>query len=137
VKTYHPTAKEVKRKWHLIDAKGKVLGRLATDIAMKLMGKQKVEYSPHMDNGDIVVAYNASEIKVTGKKAEQKMYYGHSGYPGGFKEVTYRKMKEEHPERILELAVKRMLPENRLRDKRMARFFIYPGVNYGHMEKFQ
>lgn len=137
MKTYHPTAKEVKRNWHLIDAKGKILGRLSTDIAMKLMGKQKAEYSPHMDNGDIVVVYNASEIKVTGKKAEQKMYYGHSGYPGGFKETTYKKMKEDHPERILELAVRRMLPVNRLRDKRMARFFIYKGVEYGYKDKFK
>ena len=137
MKTYHPTAKEVKRNWHLIDAKDKVLGRLSTDIAMKLMGKQKAEYSPHMDNGDAVVVYNAADIKVTGKKAEQKKYFGHSGYPGGFKEVTYAKLMKENPTRILELAVKRMLPENRLRDKRMARFFIYPGSEYGHKEKFQ
>ena len=137
MKTYHPTAKEVKRNWHLIDAKDKILGRLSTDIAMKLMGKQKAEYSPHMDNGDAVVVYNAADIKVTGKKAEQKKYFGHSGYPGGFKEVTYAKLMKENPTRILELAVKRMLPENRLRDKRMARFFIYPGNEYGHKEKFQ
>ena len=122
--TYHPTAKEVVRKWHLVDARGQVLGRMASGIAMKLMGKQRSDYSPHMDNGDNVVVINASEIKVTGNKEEQKKYYGHSGYPGGFKEVSYKEMKERHPERIVELAVKRMLPENRLRDKRMARLFI-------------
>src|SRR5579859_5486729 len=124
MKTYQPKAKEVKRNWIMIDAKDKVLGRLATDIAVKLMGKNKPDYSPHMDNGDNVVVINAKDIRVTGKKEEQKKYFGHSGYPGGFKEISYAKMKATHPERILELAVKRMLPENRLRDKRMARFFI-------------
>ncbi len=122
--TYQPKAKEVKRNWLLIDAKGKVLGRLATEIATKLMGKHKAVYSPHMDNGDYIVVINAREIKVTGRKEEQKKYYRHSGYPGGFKEVSYKEMKEKHPTRILELAVKRMLPDNRLRDKRMTRLFI-------------
>lgn len=122
--TYHPKKKEVKRGWKLYDAKDQVLGRLATQIAMSLMGKTKADYSPHMDNGDNVVVVNANDIKVTGNKAEQKKYYSHSGYPGGFKEVSYSQMKATHPERILELAVKRMLPDNRLRDKRMARFFI-------------
>jgi large subunit ribosomal protein L13 len=122
--TFHPKAKEVKRGWQLFDAKDKVLGRLATDIAMTLMGKKKRDYSPHMDNGDNVVVINAAFIKVTGKKEEQKKYYRHSGYPGGFKEISYKQMKATHPERILELAVKRMLPTNRLRDKRMARLII-------------
>ncbi len=122
--TFHPKQKEVKRGWKLFDAKDKVLGRLATDIAMTLMGKKKRDYSPHMDNGDNVVVINAAFIKVTGKKEEQKKYYRHSGYPGGFKEISYKQMKATHPERILELAVKRMLPTNRLRDKRMARFII-------------
>ncbi len=124
MKTFQPKAKEVKRNWHLIDAKGKVLGRLATEIATRLMGKHKVDYSPHMDNGDNVVVINAGLIKLTGKKEEQKNYYSHSGYPGGFKTVSYQDMKKKHPTRILELAVKRMLPENRLRDKRMTRFHI-------------
>ena len=122
--TFHPKAKEVKRGWQLFDAKDKILGRLATDIAMTLMGKKKRDYSPHMDNGDNVVVINAAFIKVTGKKEEQKKYYRHSGYPGGFKEISYKQMKATHPERILELAVKRMLPTNRLRDKRMARLII-------------
>lgn len=135
--SYHPKESEVKRNWQLVDAKGKILGRLATDIAMKLMGKQKPDYSPHMDNGDKVVVINAKEIKVTGKKAEQKMYYSHSGYPGGFKEVSYAQMQSTHPERILELAVKRMLPDNRLRDKRMARLFVFLTEKHDYADKFK
>lgn len=136
MKTYQPKAKEVKRNWILFDGNRKVLGRLATDIAMKLMGKHKPDYSPHMDNGDNVVVINAKEIIVTGKKAEQKKYYSHSGYPGGFKEVSYKQMQVTHPERILQLAVKRMLPENRLRDKRMARFFISLTSKNPYEDKF-
>lgn len=124
MKTYQPKASEIIRNWHLIDAKDKVLGRLSTDVAMRLMGKNKRDYSPHMDNGDYVVVINAGLIKLTGKKEEQKKYYSHSGYPGGFKEVSFAQMKQNHPERILQLAVKRMLPENRLRDKRMTRLLI-------------
>lgn len=134
--TYQPKAKEVKRNWLLIDAKGKVLGRLATEIATKLMGKHKADYSPHMDNGDYIVVINAKEIKVTGNKEEQKKYYRHSGYPGGFREVSYKEMKEKHPTRILELAVKRMLPDNRLRDKRMTRLFIILDSKNPYESKF-
>lgn len=123
-KTFQPKESEVKRDWKLVDAKDKILGRLATDLSAMLMGKKKRDYSAHMDNGDNVTVINASLIKVTGKKEDHKMYYGHSGYPGGFKEISYKQMKETHPERILELAVRRMLPDNRLRDKRMARLFI-------------
>ena len=136
-KTFQPTEKEVKRDWQLVDAKDQVLGRIATQIAMKLMGKDKVTYSPHMDNGSHVVVINAGQIRVTGKKADQKKYFGHSGYPGGFKEVSYKDMKEKHPTRILELAVKRMLPVNRLRDKRMARFFISLNEKNPYKEKFE
>ncbi|HWA52161.1 MAG TPA: 50S ribosomal protein L13 [Patescibacteria group bacterium] len=135
--SYQPKAKEVKRDWKLFDAKDQVLGRLATQIAMSLMGKTKATYSPHMDNGDNVVVINAAEITVTGKKAEQKRYYGHSGYPGGFKDISYAHMKATHPERIIELAVKRMLPENRLRDKRMARLFISNDSNNPKKEMFK
>ncbi len=137
MKTYQPKEKEVKRNWQLIDAKGKVLGRLATEIAMKLMGKTKVDYSPHMDNGDNVVVINARDIKLTGRKEEQKKYYSHSGYPGGFRIISYAQMKDTHPERILELAVKRMLPENRLRDKRMARFHVFLNEKNDYGSKFQ
>src|SRR5260221_5125683 len=135
-KTFQPTAKEVKRNWHLIDAKGLVLGRLSTDIAMKLMGKNRADYSPHMDNGDNVVVVNASEIKLTGKKEDQKKYYGHSGYPGGFKEVSYKQMKETHPERILGLAVKGMLPTNHLTNDRMKRLHISMGSKNPFERKF-
>lgn len=137
MKTYQPTESQVKREWQLFDANDQILGRLATQIAMSLMGKDKVDYSPHMDNGSHVVVINAKQIKVTGKKAEQKKYYGHSGYPGGFKEISYKDMYEKHPERIIELAVKRMLPDNRLRDKRMARLFVYLDEKNMQADKFK
>lgn len=124
MKTYHPKAKEIKRGWHEVDASALPLGRLATDIATKLMGKDKPTYSPHMDNGDFVVVLNAKDVKVTGKKQENKVYYKHSGYPGGFKEVSFMKLKKEHPEKIIEMAVYGMLPGNRLRAKRMTRLKI-------------
>lgn len=124
MKTYQPTQKEIKREKHKIDANGVILGRLSTEIVKFLMGKHKATYSPHMDSGDYVEVENARKIKVTGKKAEQKVYYSHSGYPGGFKETSFSKLKKERPQRIIELAVKRMLPDNRLRDKRMRRLKI-------------
>ncbi len=135
-KTFQPTAKEVKRNWHLIDVKGLVLGRVATNVAMHLMGKTKADYSPHMDNGDNVVIVNAGLLRVTGKKEDQKVYYGHSGYPGGFKQVSYKQMKETHPERILSLAVKGMLPPNRLTDTRMKRLHISMGSKNPYESKF-
>ncbi|OGM29559.1 50S ribosomal protein L13 [Candidatus Woesebacteria bacterium RIFCSPHIGHO2_01_FULL_44_10] len=121
MKTYQPKAKEIERERHLIDAKGKILGRLASTIAQLLMGKHKVKYAPHLDMGDFVVVTNAGSVKVTGKKEEKKVYYKHSGYPGGFKEVAYAKLKAEQPTKIIKLAVKRMLPDNKLRKNRMAR----------------
>lgn len=137
MKTYQPKKKEVKRGWHLIDAKGKVLGRAASEIAIKLMGKDKVNYSSHMDSGDYVVVINAKSIKVTGKKEIQKVYRSHSGYPGGFKEVKYSKILNENPTKIIQLAVKGMLPDNRLKDKRMARLKIFPGNLHPYNDKFQ
>ncbi len=126
-KTFQPKAKEVKRAWHTVDAKGEVLGRVSTRIAILLMGKNKPTYSTHMDSGDNVVVLNAEKVVVTGKKADQKVYQGHSGYPGGFKEVSYDKMSKEHPERILEHAVMGMLPDNRLKAERMKRLKIVIG----------
>jgi large subunit ribosomal protein L13 len=133
-KTYQVKSKEIKRNWHLIDAKDKILGRVSTDIVKILMGKNKVNYTPHMDMGDYIVVINSNLIKLTGRKESQKKYYRHSGYPGGFKEIKFEKMKKEHPERILELAVRGMLPENRLRDKRMRRLFVFKDENhpFGH-----
>ena len=124
MKTYQPKQKEINRQQHIVDAKDRVLGRLATEVAILLMGKHKADYSAHLDNGDKVIVINAAEVEVTGNKAEQKVYRGHSGYPGGFKEVTYKKMLKEHPERIIIHAVSGMLPKNRLRDKRLARLEV-------------
>lgn len=129
-KTYQPKQKEVKRAWHLIDAKGEILGRLASKVAMLLMGKQKSTYSAHMDSGDNVVVINAELVKTTGKKAEQKVYQSHSGYPGGFKEVSFAKMAKEHPARIIEIAVYGMLPDNRLQSGRMARLHVTKGEKH-------
>lgn len=137
MKTYQPKQKEVKREWHLIDAKGQVLGRLATKVATLLMGKQKATYSTHMDSGDNVVVINAELVKTTGTKAEYKTYKSHSGYPGGFKEVSFEKMSKEHPARIIEIAVKGMLPDNRLKSDRMARLCVTKGSKHKYSEKFQ
>ena len=137
MKTYQLKAKEVKRAWHLIDAKDAVLGRLATRAAALLMGKLKVDYSPHIESGDYVVVVNAEKVKVTGRKAQQKLYRSHSGYPGGFKEVTYAKMSKEHPERIIEHAVSGMLPDNRLKKARMAMLKIIVGEKNPYVDKFK
>lgn len=137
MKTYQPKQKEVKRDWHLIDAKGQVLGRLATKVAILLMGKQKSTYSQHMDSGDNVVIINAEHVKTTGTKAKYKTYKSHSGYPGGFKEVSFEKMSKEHPNRIIEFAVRGMLPDNRLQADRMARLHVTRGDKhkYDHFNK--
>jgi large subunit ribosomal protein L13 len=127
MKTYQPKEKEVIREWHLLDAKGEVLGRLCTKIATYLTGKHKATYSTHMDMGDFVVVVNAEKVEVTGKKGNQKVYRTHSGYPGGFKERSYRQVMDVHPERILEHAVLGMLPNNRLRDPRMLRLKVVVG----------
>lgn len=125
MKTYQPKQKEINRQKHIVDAKDRVLGRLATKVAVLLMGKHKAGYSAHLDSGDKVVVINAAKVEITGNKAEQKVYRSHSGYPGGFKEITYKKMLQEHPERIIIHAVSGMLPKNRLRDKRLARLEVY------------
>jgi large subunit ribosomal protein L13 len=131
-KTYQPTQKDIKRAKHAINADGKVLGRLATEIATLLMGKHKPTYSAHIDSGDYVTVTNAEKVVLTGKKNQQKVYYRHSGYPGGFKEIKVSQMRAEQPHKIIELAVKRMLPNNRLRDDRMKRLTVMAGeVNNG------
>src|SRR5690348_10856333 len=108
------SAREIKRSWHLIDAKGQVLGRLAGDVAEKLMGKQKSNYVPYLDNGDFVVVTNAKEVKVTGSKMQNKVYYRHSGFPGGFREETMEKLMARRPEEVIKKAVKGMLPKTKL-----------------------
>lgn len=137
MKTYQPKEKEVTRNWYLIDVGGKVLGRSATQIATLLMGKHKPTYSGHMDMGDFVVVINAKDVQLTGRKKSQKVYYSHSGYPGGFKEVKFAQMIEEQPEKVIKLAVKRMLPKNRLQSKRMRRFKVFAGPNHSYKEKFK
>ena len=136
-KTYQPKHKDISRNWHIIDVGGEVLGRMSTQITALLMGKHKPTYSNHMDMGDYVVVVNAQKVKVTGKKREQKVYRKHSGYPGGFKEVSFEKMITEHPERVIELAVSRMLPNNRLRQKRMRRLKVHAGANHAFKAKFE
>lgn len=126
-KTYQPKEKEVQRDWHLVDAKGEILGRLATKIATLLIGKNKATYSTHMDMGDFVVVINAEKVEVTGKKDQQKLYRRHSGYPGGYKERTFKQVMDVHPERIIEHAVSGMLPDNRLKDARMLRLKVVVG----------
>jgi large subunit ribosomal protein L13 len=127
IKTYQPSSKEIKREWHLLDAKGQILGRLSTQIANFLIGKHKVGYSRHIDSGDFVVVINAEKIELTGKKKQQKVYRSHSGYPGGYKEVTFSKMIDEHPDRVIRFAVSGMLPDNRLKDRRLSRLKIVIG----------
>jgi len=134
LRTTMPTTVEARenRKWYLIDAEGKVLGRLASEIAMILMGKNKPEYIPHIDTGDYVIVINAEKIKVTGKKAEQKVYVKHTGYPGGRKEIPYKEVLEKHPERILEHAIKGMLPKSSLGRNMMKKLRVYSGTEHGH-----
>jgi len=137
MKTFQPTPKDITRKWHLIDAKGEVLGRLATKIAIILMGKDKATYSTHMDSGDYIVVLNSEKIVVTGRKADRKVYQSHSGYPGGFKERKYSQVMTEHPERILETAVAGMLPDNRLKPERMKRLNLVLGSKNPFENKFK
>ncbi|MDR0956638.1 MAG: 50S ribosomal protein L13 [Endomicrobium sp.] len=131
-KTYLPNQNEVERKWHLIDAKGKVLGRLAVKIAEFLRGKNKVFYTNHIDCGDFVVVINASEIVITGKKIEQKTYFTYSGYPGGVKLTPYSVLMKKNPERALLAAVKGMLPKNKLADKQIKRLKVFKDDKHKH-----
>src|SRR3990172_9210337 len=121
MKTFQLKGGQIKRVWHLVDVQDKVLGRVATDITRLLSGKNKVTYTPHLDSGDYVVVINAAKVKLTGRKEEQKTYYKHSGYPGGFKEIAFSKLKKEQPEKIILWAVYGMLAGNRLRNQRMKR----------------
>ena len=131
-KSYMAKPGEVERKWYLVDASGKTLGRLASRIATILMGKHKPIYTPHVDTGDYVVVVNAEKIVLTGKKLDQKKYYRHSGYPGGLKVVTARQLLEKHPERLIYLAVKRMLPKNALGRRMLRKLKVYAGPEHPH-----
>ncbi len=132
MKSYMAKTNEVDRKWYVIDAEGKVLGRLATEIATILSGKHKPIYTPHVDTGDFVIVINAEKVKLTGKKMDQKSHFYHTGYPGGLKEVPYKRLIQEHPERIIELAVKGMLPKSSLGRKMIKKMKVYGGADHKH-----
>ncbi len=132
MKTFMQRKEDVQREWYLVDATGKTLGRLASEIAKILMGKHKPTYTPHVDGGDFVVVINAEKIHATGKKLNQKIYYRHTGYPGGLKETTLREMLQKKPEEVIRLAVRGMLPKNKLRDRRMKRLKVYAGPGHPH-----
>jgi len=136
MKTIQVKQKDIKHDWHLFDADGKVLGRLASEIARLLMGKNKTDYSPNMDMGDYVVVINAKKVEVTGKKMSQKVYRSHSGYPGGLKEVKFEKMITEMPQRVIENAVKGMLPKNRLLSERMKRLKVFAEKDHSYEDRF-
>jgi large subunit ribosomal protein L13 len=132
VKTYSPGARDIKREWHIVDASGKTLGRLASQVASLLMGKHKPTQAPHIDTGDYVVVINAAKVMVTGNKAEQKIYYRHSGYHGGLKSTTFKDVFNSHPTRVIEFAVKGMLPHNRLGRAMFRKLRVYPGCEHPH-----
>ncbi len=132
MKTYSPKAKDIEREWWVLDAADKALGRLAAQVATLLMGKHKPIYAPHIDTGDYVVVINAAKVKVTGKKAEQKIYYRHSGYPGGLKSPSFKEVFSRKPARVVELAVKGMLPSNRLGRTMFKKLKVYPGNEHPH-----
>ena len=132
MKTYAAKEIEIKRQWHLVDAEGKVLGRMASRIADVLRGKHKPFYTPNVDTGDFVVVINAGKVVVTGKKAQQKVYQRYSGYPGGLKEIKYADMLERHPERIIRLAVRRMIPSNKLGRRVLKKLKVYRGPEHPH-----
>ena len=132
MKTYMPVGGKAERKWRLIDAEGKVLGRLATEIANALRGKDKPTFTPHEDTGDFVVVVNAEKVKLTGKKLADKVYYHHTGYPGGIRGITAEKLLEKEPERLLIEAVKGMLPKNKLQKAFLSKLKVYAGSEHPH-----
>jgi large subunit ribosomal protein L13 len=132
VKTYSAKPKELEQRWYLVDAEGQTLGRLATRIADTLRGKRKPEYTPHIDTGDFVVVVNAEKIAVTGKKREDKIYYRHSGYPGGLRQRTLGEELARRPTEVLRKAVKGMLPRNRLARRQLTKLKVYAGPEHPH-----
>jgi large subunit ribosomal protein L13 len=132
MKTFSAKNEEVERDWYLVDATGKTLGRLATDIASRLRGKHKVEYTPHVDTGDYIVVINADKIRVTGNKLKDKMYHRYTGYIGNLKSMPLEKLLKEKPERVLQLAVKGMLPRNPLGRKMFSKLKVFAGAQHDH-----
>jgi large subunit ribosomal protein L13 len=131
-KTYSPKADEIDRKWYVVDASGETLGRLASRIAHVLRGKHKPTFTPHLDMGDHVIVVNAEKVAVTGRKEERKVYYRHTGYPGGLRTTTYREMMEKHPERVIRKAVRGMLPRNVLGRQTLKKLRVYAGPEHRH-----
>jgi large subunit ribosomal protein L13 len=132
MKTFSAKPAEVKRDWYVIDADGKTLGRLSTEIARRLRGKHKPEYTPHVDTGDYIIVVNAAKVRVTGSKERDKIYYKHTGYIGNMKSISLGKLREQHPERILEIAVKGMLPKNPLGQAMFRKLKVYAGPTHQH-----
>lgn len=132
MKTYFARPDDIKRDWYVIDAKGLPIGRLATRVATLLKGKHKPLYTPNMDVGDAVVVINAKQVHATGKKEKTKVYHHHTGYPGGIKSITLEKLREKHPERIIESAVKRMLPKGPLGRQMYKKLHVYAGTEHPH-----
>ena len=132
MKTFSAKPHEVTREWFVVDATDKVLGRLATEIARRLRGKHKAVYTPHVDTGDFIVVTNVEKIVVTGKKADEKKYYRHSGYPGGLKETVFDKLIVSHPEEVIRLAVKRMMPRSNLSHQQLTKLKIFSGESHPH-----
>lgn len=132
MKTYSPKANEIQHDWFVVDVKDKVLGRVATEVARRLRGKHKAEYTPHADMGDYIIVLNADKIRVTGNKAADKMYHNHTGFPGGLKTVNFEKLIAHKPEKVLEIAVKGMLPKNPLGRAMFRKLKVYAGAEHEH-----
>jgi large subunit ribosomal protein L13 len=132
MKTFSAKAEEVEHDWYVVDAEGKALGRLATEIARRLRGKHKPEYTPHLDTGDYIVVINAEKIGVTGNKEKDKMYYHHTGYIGNLKSISLGQLREKHPERIIQSAVKGMLPKNTLGRNMFKKMKVFVGAEHTH-----
>ncbi|MDH5231782.1 MAG: 50S ribosomal protein L13 [Gammaproteobacteria bacterium] len=132
MKTFSAKPETVKRDWYVVDANGKTLGRLATEIARRLRGKHKPEYTPHVDTGDYIVVVNAEQVQVTGNKFKDKMYYSHTGFPGGIKEINFEKLQTKKPEMIIEKAVKGMLPKGPLGRAMFRKLKVFKGSEHNH-----
>lgn len=132
IKTYTPKPEDIQREWYVVDAKDQTLGRLASQIATILRGKHKPIFSPHVDVGDYIIVINAEKIRVTGKKLDEKIYYRHSGYPGGLKQLTLRQQLDKHPDRVIQTAVRGMLPKNKLGRAMIKKLKVYAGSSHPH-----
>ena len=137
MKTYSTKAGDIEREWHVVDATDQVLGRLASQVAQRLMGKHKPMFAPNLDTGDYVIIINADKVRVTGNKAKQKVYYRHSGYPGGLKTITFERLMQTSPARAIEHAVKGMLPHNRLGAKMLKKLKVYAGDSHPHQPQIK